>query len=94
MTAADNYLAPFAGRGREPRAVRLPGEGEASGPICGACMVAKRPSPRPSPRLRGEGASCDHPHPEHRPVSDIDVIFANEVEPAFVVDPKNGEARR
>ena len=34
----------------------------------------------------GRWLASDHAHPEHRLVSDIDVVFADEVEPAAVVD--------
>ena len=36
---------------------------------------------------------CHHAHPEHRPVADIDLVFADEVQPAVVFDPEDGEAR-
>src|SRR6516165_6361151 len=41
----------------------------------------------------GRWLASDHAHPEHRLVSDIDVVFADEVEPAAVVDPKDSKTR-
>ena len=58
-------LRSLAGRGREPRAARLPGEGHFSAPAVDAARSPRRPSPRPSPRKRGEGVSrgSDPPMP-------------------------------
>ena len=45
-------------------------------------------------RSRRAAARARHAHPQHRPVADIDVVFAHEVEPAVGIDPEDGEARR
>jgi len=42
----------------------------------------------------GEPPNARHAHPKHRPVADIDVVFADEVEPPVIFDPEDGEARR
>ena len=53
---AKNYLAPLAGRGRKPRAVRLPGEGQLPALLFGAVRVAKTPlTPTLSPQA-GRGS--------------------------------------
>src|SRR5271169_341279 len=53
--------------------------------------------PRPRTSRLNNGTerwlTSDHAHPKHRLVSDIDVVFVDEVEPAAVVDPKDGQAR-
>ncbi len=52
LDRTDNHLAPLAGRGRQPRLARLPGEGGAFGPS-GCCAVAKTPlTPTLSPQAR------------------------------------------
>src|SRR5579862_563649 len=35
---------------------------------------------------------CDHPHPEHLPVTHFDVVFAHEIEPAVGADPEQRQA--
>jgi hypothetical protein len=57
LTTRPNHLARLAGRGREPRAARRTGEGQLSAPPVDAARSPRRPSPRPSPRQRGEGVS-------------------------------------
>src|SRR5690242_15435654 len=54
-----NHLAPPAGRGRKPRAMRVPGEGPASTREASGMQARQCPSPRPSPRERGEEGEAD-----------------------------------
>src|SRR5271156_3507381 len=57
---APSYLAPLAGRGRNRRVcARIPGEGQRRGSqLQNLAQPPKGPSPRPSPRKRGEGELC------------------------------------
>src|SRR5437879_618219 len=54
---APSYLAPLAGRGRNLRVcAQIPGEGQRRvSQLRNLVQLPKGPSPRPSPRKRGEG---------------------------------------